>query len=142
MNVMSGVILRVWTHSFKVPSSEELDHDYLWRYGARFPERAPWYVIPANRKWFARFGAAAVLVHTLMEIDPRYPAVSKPQRQALLEVKEALEAQAPKGAAPDPFEQEQPDANGREAARRDGHPTPPPAATSSPDDEPTAERRG
>ncbi len=66
-------------------------------------------MIPANRKWFARFGAAAVLVHTLMEIDPRYPAVSKPQRQALLEVKEALEAQAPKGALGDPFEQERQD---------------------------------
>ena len=40
-------------------------------------EWAPWYVIPADRKWFARFGAAAVLVHTLMEIDPRFPPVTK-----------------------------------------------------------------
>jgi PPK2 family polyphosphate:nucleotide phosphotransferase len=36
-------------------------------------EWAPWYVIPADRKWFARIGAGAVLVHTLREIDPRYP---------------------------------------------------------------------
>jgi polyphosphate kinase 2 (PPK2 family) len=70
-------------------------------------ESAPWYVIPADRKWFGRIGAASVIVHTLMEIDPRLPPVSKRQRQALLEVKHALEAQAPKGAAPDPFEQEQ-----------------------------------
>jgi PPK2 family polyphosphate:nucleotide phosphotransferase len=67
-------------------------------------ESAPWYVIPADRKWFARIGAAAVLVHTLMEIDPAFPSVSEPQRQALAEVKQALEAQAPEGAAPDPFE--------------------------------------
>ncbi len=67
-------------------------------------ESAPWYVIPADRKWFARIGAAAVLVHTLMEIDPRFPSVGEPQRQALAEVKQALEAQAPEGAAPDPFE--------------------------------------
>ena len=36
-------------------------------------EWAPWYVIPADRKWFERIGAGAVLVHALMEIDPRFP---------------------------------------------------------------------
>jgi PPK2 family polyphosphate:nucleotide phosphotransferase len=66
-------------------------------------EWAPWYVIPADRKWFARIGVGAVLVHTLMEIDPRFPTVTKGQREALLEVKQQLEAQAPGGAAPDPF---------------------------------------
>jgi hypothetical protein len=39
-----------------------------------------------------------------MDINPRFPEISKQQRQTLLEVKQALEAQAPKGAAPDPFE--------------------------------------
>ncbi len=29
----------VAVHSFKVPSTEELDHDYLWRYAAKLPER-------------------------------------------------------------------------------------------------------
>src|SRR5690348_13421398 len=70
-------------------------------------EWAPWYVIPADRKWFARIGAAAVLVHTLMDIDPQFPAVDDEQRKSLLEVKAQLEAEAPKGAAPDPFEAEQ-----------------------------------
>ena len=41
-----------------------------------------------------------------MDIDPRFPTVSRRQRQALLEVKQALGTQAPKGAAPDPFEQQ------------------------------------
>lgn len=225
-HVMSGVNPQgVKVHSFKVPSSEELDHDYLWRYGWRLPERgeigifnrshyeevlvvrvhrenlerqklperckqgdvfkrryreindweryltdngirivklflnlskeeqrtrflrridlpdhnwkfsaadvrerefwddyqhafsemlshtstkwAPWYVIPADRKWFARIAAGAVLAHTLMEIDPQFPAVTEERRQSLLEIKKTLEAQAPKGAAPDPFRQEQ-----------------------------------
>jgi PPK2 family polyphosphate:nucleotide phosphotransferase len=69
-------------------------------------EHAPWYVIPADRKWFARVGAGAVLVHALMEIDPRFPVVGKKQRDALAEVKRELEAEAPEGAAADPFEQE------------------------------------
>jgi PPK2 family polyphosphate:nucleotide phosphotransferase len=68
-------------------------------------EWAPWYVIPADRKWFARVGAAAVLVHTLMEIDPRFPQVSDERRAELLQIKRELEAQAPADAEPDPFEQ-------------------------------------
>jgi PPK2 family polyphosphate:nucleotide phosphotransferase len=76
-------------------------------------EWAPWHVIPADRKWFARVGASAVLVHALMEIDPRFPAVSKEERLKLAEVKEALEAQAPKGVAPDPFQAGQDGAGGK-----------------------------
>ena len=67
-------------------------------------EWAPWYVIPADRKWFARIGAGAVLVNALMEIGPRFPTVAKKQREALLEVKHELEIQAPEGAHRDPFE--------------------------------------
>jgi PPK2 family polyphosphate:nucleotide phosphotransferase len=68
-------------------------------------EWAPWFVIPADHKWFARIAAASVIAHTLLEIDPRFPTVGEQQRRALLEVKASLEAQAPHGAAPDPFEQ-------------------------------------
>ena len=82
-------------------------------------EWAPWHVIPADRKWFARIAAAAVLVHALLEIDPHFPPVTKRQRQALLEVKESLEAEAPKGAAPDPFEQQRRDGSERAAQRGD-----------------------
>ena len=64
---------------------------------------APWYVIPADHKWFARLCAAAVLVHTLIGIDPQYPQVSAEQREQLRGVRKELEAQAPGGAAADPF---------------------------------------
>jgi PPK2 family polyphosphate:nucleotide phosphotransferase len=69
-------------------------------------EWAPWYVIPADRKWFARVGAAAVIVNTLIEIDPRFPVIDDRARRDLLAVKAELEAQAPEGAAPDPFQVE------------------------------------
>jgi len=80
---------------YRLAFSEALSHTST--------EWAPWYVIPADRKWFGRFGAAAVLVHTLMEIDPQFPTVTSEQREELQKVKETLEAQAPKGAEPDPF---------------------------------------
>ena len=66
-------------------------------------EWAPWYVIPADRKWFGRICTAAVLAHTLIEIDPDYPEVSAEERAELLGVKAELEAEAPRGARADPF---------------------------------------
>jgi PPK2 family polyphosphate:nucleotide phosphotransferase len=57
-------------------------------------EWAPWYVIPADRKWFARIGAAAVLVTALMEIDPQFPKVDDATRSELLDIRAQLEAEA------------------------------------------------
>ena len=34
---------------------------------------APWYVIPANRKWFRNLAVAEILADTLDELKPRYP---------------------------------------------------------------------
>jgi PPK2 family polyphosphate:nucleotide phosphotransferase len=65
---------------------------------------APWFVIPADRKWFARICVGAVLAHTLLQIDPRYPAVSADQQRELQAVRAELEAEAPKGAPADPFQ--------------------------------------
>lgn len=64
---------------------------------------APWYVIPADHKWFARICAGAILAHTLIAIDPHYPVVSAERRKQLLTVKRELEEQAPAGAPADPF---------------------------------------
>ncbi|HYB24143.1 MAG TPA: polyphosphate kinase 2 family protein [Solirubrobacteraceae bacterium] len=61
-------------------------------------EWAPWYVIPADHKWFAHIAAGAVLVRTLMDIDPQYPRVDAQERRALEQAGEELRAEAPKGA--------------------------------------------
>ena len=34
---------------------------------------APWYVIPANKKWFRNLAVSQILVETLEEMDPRFP---------------------------------------------------------------------
>jgi PPK2 family polyphosphate:nucleotide phosphotransferase len=100
-------------------------------------EWAPWYVVPADRKWFARIAVGAVLVHALMDIDPRFPKVSKEQRGALDEAKQMLEAQAPKGAAPDPFEHEQMAAGASASDSRNGHE--PDQEVAAPSDQSTSE---
>ncbi len=99
-------------HNWKFSEADVAERALWDRYQTAFSdtlsqtstEWAPWWVIPADRKWFARIAVAAVLVHTLMEIDPRFPAVSEQQREALGEVKKILEAQAPNGAAGDPYQ--------------------------------------
>jgi PPK2 family polyphosphate:nucleotide phosphotransferase len=217
-HVMSGVNPQgVEVHSFKVPSSEDLDHDYLWRYAKRLPERghigifnrsyyeevlvvrvhprilegqkipaklkdrgiwkrryreindwerylteqgyrivkiflnvskdaqrdrlvariddpernwkfspadvterrnwdayqqafaemlsntstawAPWYVIPADDKPFARLAAGAVILDALLQIDPRYPRVSDAVRAAFVDARVELLAGKPPATA-------------------------------------------
>jgi PPK2 family polyphosphate:nucleotide phosphotransferase len=56
---------------------------------------APWYVIPADRKWFARIAAAAAIVSALVEIDPRYPEVDPATLDELERAEAELEAEAP-----------------------------------------------
>jgi PPK2 family polyphosphate:nucleotide phosphotransferase len=101
-------------HNWKFSSADIRERDYWDDYQRAFSrmlsktstEWAPWYVIPADRKWYARIAAGAVIANTLIEIDPRYPKVDKDARKALQEIKRTLEAQAPEGAAADPFAEE------------------------------------
>ena len=63
-------------------------------------EWAPWYVIPADRKWFARIAAAAVIAHALIDIDPQYPTLSEDALRDLGAAKVALESEVPSAGAP------------------------------------------
>jgi PPK2 family polyphosphate:nucleotide phosphotransferase len=98
-------------HNWKFSSADVAERQHWDEYQKAFSEMlshtsteaAPWHVIPADRKWFARIAAGAVLVNALMEIDPKFPSISEEHRRDLLDVKRELEAEAPEGAAPDPF---------------------------------------
>jgi PPK2 family polyphosphate:nucleotide phosphotransferase len=52
---------------------------------------APWYIVPADNKWFTRLAVAAVLYRTLDSLSLAYPTVNEEQKQALLQAKEELE---------------------------------------------------
>jgi len=54
-------------------------------------EWAPWHVIPADHKWFARIAAAATIADALIAIDPQYPTVDDTTREELQQEKVALE---------------------------------------------------
>ncbi len=41
-------------------------------------DHAPWYVVPADRKWFRNLAVARILADTLEELDPQYPPPVEP----------------------------------------------------------------
>ncbi len=46
-------------------------------------EHAPWYVVPADNKWFTRLVVAAAIVETLERLDLAFPRVTDAQREEL-----------------------------------------------------------
>jgi PPK2 family polyphosphate:nucleotide phosphotransferase len=70
---------------------DDYQEAYADMLGHTSTERAPWYVIPADHKWFTRLAVANIIVHTLRELDPKYPSVTAKQQAELLRVRELLE---------------------------------------------------
>ena len=54
-------------------------------------KRAPWYVIPADNKWFTHLAVAAVIVETLEELNLAYPKVDAAKRKELAAARKLLE---------------------------------------------------
>ena len=54
---------------------------------------APWYVVPADNKWYTRIVVAAAVVDSLASLDLRYPKVGKSKLAELAQAKEALLAE-------------------------------------------------
>jgi len=84
---------------FSVADVAERQHwdEYMKAYEdaieATTSEHAPWYVIPADRKWFTRLAVADVIVEALEELDLHYPEVSEEQRRELERARALLEAE-------------------------------------------------
>jgi PPK2 family polyphosphate:nucleotide phosphotransferase len=56
-------------------------------------EHAPWYVVPANNKWYTRIVVAAAIIEALASLDLRYPKVDKRKRQELAAARRMLMAE-------------------------------------------------
>jgi PPK2 family polyphosphate:nucleotide phosphotransferase len=53
-------------------------------------EHAPWYVVPADHKWFTRLVVEEVIVKTLESLQLSYPKVDEVKRKELAEVRKVL----------------------------------------------------
>jgi polyphosphate kinase 2 (PPK2 family) len=53
-------------------------------------DRAPWYVVPADNKWFTRVVVAAAIIDALGSLDLHYPEVGEDKQKELVAAKAAL----------------------------------------------------
>lgn len=60
---------------------------------------APWHVVPADRKWFARVVIGSAIVSALEKLDLSFPTVEKNALEEFKEVRAVLEKEAPDGKA-------------------------------------------
>jgi hypothetical protein len=58
-------------------------------------ETAPWYVVPADRKWFSRLIVSAAIIDAIQSRDPRFPEVDPKVRAEFKRVTAQLESEAP-----------------------------------------------
>jgi PPK2 family polyphosphate:nucleotide phosphotransferase len=54
-------------------------------------ELAPWYIIPADRKWYTRLVVADIICDRFKQLDLTYPQIDSEQRSQLLAAKQMLE---------------------------------------------------
>jgi PPK2 family polyphosphate:nucleotide phosphotransferase len=74
---------------------DEYQHAYEQMLEHTSTDWAPWYVIPADRKWFTRLAVANIIAAKLEELDPEYPTVSDSDREDLIKGKLILEYEDP-----------------------------------------------
>ena len=56
-------------------------------------EQAPWYVVPADHKWFTRLVVGAAVIDAIKEMHPAFPTVDRAQRKELAAVRATLAGQ-------------------------------------------------
>ena len=61
-------------------------------------KQAPWHVVPADHKWFARVVIGSTIVAALDRLDLQFPKVDKADRSEFKQVREALLAEDKGGA--------------------------------------------
>ena len=84
---------------FSPADVEERQHwdSYMTAYeeaiAATSTEHAPWYVVPADKKWVSRTVVAAVLVETIRRLGLRWPEVDAVKKQQIDDARRRLEAE-------------------------------------------------
>ena len=56
-------------------------------------KHAPWYVVPADNKWFTRLVVACAVVDAIAGLKLHYPVVGPDKRKSLAEARRSLDAE-------------------------------------------------
>jgi PPK2 family polyphosphate:nucleotide phosphotransferase len=86
-----------WKFSVNDARERAFWKDYMRAYEETFThtstKTAPWYIIPADNKWFMRLAVAAIINQTLENLDLEYPTLTKQKKKELLEARRVLMAE-------------------------------------------------
>jgi PPK2 family polyphosphate:nucleotide phosphotransferase len=86
-----------WKFSLSDVEDRKLWDNYQTAYEEVFnhtsTKNAPWYIIPADRKWYTRLVVAATIDRRLQELDLKYPTVSQEHQILLQQARVALESE-------------------------------------------------
>ena len=86
-----------WKFSANDVKERALWDDYQRAYedmlGATSTAYAPWHIIPADHKWFARLAVADIVIDTLRSMKLHFPKLSKETRAGLEAAKQSLEGE-------------------------------------------------
>ena len=78
-----------WKFSLEDLEKRKFWPDYMAAYEEMLQECstawAPWYVIPANQKWYRNLTIMRTIVHTLREMNPQYPEAEDNLNQVVIE---------------------------------------------------------
>ena len=84
-----------WKFSINDAHARGYWNDYMKAYEETIrntaTDYAPWYVVPADNKWFTRLVVAAAVIDALASLDLAYPKVDKEKRTELEAAKQTLE---------------------------------------------------
>ena len=53
-------------------------------------KHAPWFVLPADDKWYTRYLVSELLLDTLKDMDPKFPEMPEDEKQKLMDYREQL----------------------------------------------------
>ncbi len=86
-----------WKFSASDIEERKFWDDYMEAYEKAIKETAtehcPWYVLPADKKWFTRIAISAIILDTLNGLKLKYPVLPKEEKEKLEEAeKELLES--------------------------------------------------
>jgi len=54
-------------------------------------KHAPWFIIPSDKKWFARLAVSGIIVEAMKKLKPEYPVMNKSRSDELLKAKQFLQ---------------------------------------------------
>lgn len=84
-----------WKFSVSDARERGFWNDYMDAYEQVFNHTStswsPWYIVPADRKWFTRLVVSDIICTKLKELNLKYPTVSDEYKQQLVQAKQMLE---------------------------------------------------